>query len=311
MRCRGTRDDGSATSAPVVELSGARDVVVSNLGRSVSLQADGTVRAWGLGGFGLLDVPPAPERCGSAGCSARPVAVPELTGVTQLALSVGGGCALRRDGVALCWGSTPGLPSSYAMMPTVVSVPGGVRDVVATALGVLLRRVDGALLGGSSPGRYGASIPTGWALAGGQADYLCAVLPDATVRCWGADDQGQRGGAADDDASPVDPGLDCVRSVARTDSHTCALRTDGTVWCWGSNGLGQCGAAADANALCPDGRSDLCVLSPRRVEGIDHVESVFVGATSSCALRSDRTLWCWGGSYETLSGSPTPSRSDL
>ena len=69
MRCRGTRDDGSATSAPVVELSGARDVVVSNLGRSVSLQADGTVRAWGLGGFGLLDVPPAPERCGSAGWS--------------------------------------------------------------------------------------------------------------------------------------------------------------------------------------------------------------------------------------------------
>jgi alpha-tubulin suppressor-like RCC1 family protein len=47
------------------------------------------------------------------------------------------------------------------------------------------------------------------------------------------------------------------------------------------------------------------------VEGIDHVDSIGSGSTRSCAIRSDRSVWCWGDSIGAFAiGSPVPVQND-
>jgi alpha-tubulin suppressor-like RCC1 family protein len=64
------------------------------------------------------------------------------------------------------------------------------------------------------------------------------------------------------------------------------VRSDGTLWCWGYNGDGELGlASAVANSLSP-----AQVTSPSSTGCV----SVVTGAYSTCAVRSDSTLYCWG-----------------
>jgi alpha-tubulin suppressor-like RCC1 family protein len=63
----------------------------------------------------------------------------------------------------------------------------------------------------------------------------------------------------------------------------------GTVRCWGSNFFGNLG----------NGRTDLASL-PVDVLGLSNVSRLSVGGQSlhACALRSDRTVWCWGSNSD-------------
>ena len=66
--------------------------------------------------------------------------------------------------------------------------------------------------------------------------------------------------------------------------HQCVVRQDASLWCWGDNRRGQLGN----NTLT--GATD-----PVRVgAGSDRWVTVSAGASSTCALRSDAGLWCWG-----------------
>jgi alpha-tubulin suppressor-like RCC1 family protein len=82
-----------------------------------------------------------------------------------------------------------------------------------------------------------------------------------------------------------------VSTVSAGGNHTCALRTDSTVWCWGDASYGQLGdgTTGDANRMR---------TSPVRVRRgstkLDKVTRISVGFLHSCALRTDRTVWCWG-----------------
>ncbi|WP_057315333.1 RCC1 domain-containing protein [Paenibacillus sp. Soil766] len=73
-------------------------------------------------------------------------------------------------------------------------------------------------------------------------------------------------------------------------NHVLALKSDGTVWAWGDNTNGQLG----------DGTSEGQQPSPRQVYDADgdpltDIVKVVAGGDHSMALRSDGTLWEWGG----------------
>ncbi|MDB4927889.1 MAG: hypothetical protein JWM10_373 [Myxococcaceae bacterium] len=325
LRCRGNNsygqlgsgggDEGTPTPREVAGLRGVRRVWIAGLGTTMTVHEDGTVRTWGLEPLGVLGIAEAPDRCGTLACSLRPRLVVGLSDVVSLGAGISGACALRRDGVVLCWGGV-GLTRGPTPTPTAVDVGGSVRDLIEVFTSVLLRRADGTLFAGPSLlAGFGASIPPAWEIAPGVASHLCAAVSDGTIRCWGENRRSQLGIAnfADPAAArvPGDPEIDCVRSVARADYHTCAVRTDGTVWCWGRNDDGESGAPAAQNDHCPGGGGNNCVARPRRVEGIDHVESVFIGTRHSCAIRTDRSVWCWGAQYG-MTGRPSlpPSRAD-
>ncbi|HYF47574.1 MAG TPA: hypothetical protein VD926_15270, partial [Acidimicrobiales bacterium] len=113
---------------------------------------------------------------------------------------------------------------------------------------------------GDTAGELGGQVPpidlgtgrTATAITSGD-DHSCALLDDATVKCWGANTSGQLGqtttgpngdapGEMGDDLPPISLGTGrTALSIAAGAVHTCALLDDFTVKCWGNNGFGQLG----------------------------------------------------------------------
>jgi len=101
------------------------------------------------------------------------------------------------------------------------------------------------------------------------ADHGCAVM-GGTVRCWGANRQGQVGDRRFDEecpkitevsynwcrveasAAPVQVGgLSDAVSVAAGDRHTCATDRQGAIWCWGDASRLQLGPTFGPYASVP------------------------------------------------------------
>lgn len=115
-------------------------------------------------------------------------------------------------------------------------------------------------------------------------DHTCAVLTDRTLRCWGANGDGQLGAGGPDERGPVQPAVSTTTRVTAAGRHTCALLESGQVDCWGSNERGQLGDGTTT------GRA-----APRPVPGITTATSVNSGARTTCATLDDGTVRCWGG----------------
>ncbi len=325
VRCSGQNYNGelgNGTTTPafdrpiaVPDLRGVRQIVTNQFRATYAVLDDGTVRSWGDNTYALLGRTSSNPSCeGGQPCDRRPGLVPGLHDVTSLVTGTFGTCVIERDGSVWCWGLVLGLTRDRVATPIRVDDGAEVRELIDIGLDVILRRADGTLVPEASWRPFGARIDPAWAIAPGHGGHLCATLPDLTVRCWGlnADAKVGNGNAMfpGDETQPQDVGLDCVRSVARGHYHTCAIRTDGTVWCWGLNDDEQAGVPLAESDDCPGINGPTrCVRRPRQVQGLDHVEALFLGYSRSCALRSDRTVWCWGYRYEGTGATTRPERS--
>jgi alpha-tubulin suppressor-like RCC1 family protein len=140
------------------------------------------------------------------------------------------------------------------------------------------------------------------ALASGLAATAVAAAPaaDAQARAsnpginrnavvsWGSNNIGELGDGTFTSRSAYGAvsGLGSgIVQVAAGSSFGLALRSDGTVWAWGSNGSGQLG----------DGTTTASQTTRAQVTGLSGVIAVAAGTDQSLALRSDGTVWAWGG----------------
>jgi alpha-tubulin suppressor-like RCC1 family protein len=97
------------------------------------------------------------------------------------------------------------------------------------------------------PGLQGVTaVAAGW-------EHSCAVLNDGTVRCWGANDQGQLGDGTNEDRSEPVPVVGVSGAVGLTLGleHSCAWTREGEVWCWGRNDFGQAGQSEGVDPSRP------------------------------------------------------------
>jgi alpha-tubulin suppressor-like RCC1 family protein len=202
----------------VAGLSNVRAIAAGSY-NGYALLADGTVRAWGLDVHGEL----------GNGIAAvtwlSPVAVADLTGVTDIAAGGAGAYALLGDGTVRAWGSgyEGALGNGGVANATEPVTVSGLDDVVELG-------------------------------AGRAAGY--AVLQDGTVRAWGSDARGALG-----DGGPVDGGfstvpvtvsaLTGVKSVFGSNDTAYALRTDGSVLAWGAGSFGQFANGAKSDSSVP------------------------------------------------------------
>jgi alpha-tubulin suppressor-like RCC1 family protein len=184
------------------------------------------------------------------------VPVSGITTATRVAAGDEFACALLSNGTAKCWGlgesgqRGDGSFSTFALTPVAVN---GLTGAVGLSAG------------------YG---------------HACALLSNATLRCWGGNHDGQLGNGTTANPGTAQPvtvtGLSGVSAFTTGAYHTCALLSNGTVRCWGRN-QGQLGNGTYTNSS-----------TPVAVTGLTGVTAVSGGGAHTCAVLTDGTVRCWG-----------------
>ena len=140
------------------------------------------------------------------------------------------------------------------------------------------------------------------ALAAGYG-HTCALLSNATLRCWGENREGQLGNGTTANPGTAQPvavsGITGATAITTGAYHTCALLGNGTVRCWGRNGQGQLGNGTFTNSS-----------TPVAVSGLTGVAAVSGGGVHTCAVLTDGTVRCWGENEFGQLGNGTTATCD-
>jgi alpha-tubulin suppressor-like RCC1 family protein len=96
------------------------------------------------------------------------------------------------------------------------------------------------------------------------------------------------------------------REVVAGGLSTCGIKADTSGWCWGTNVQGVLGIGKDSNASPTD-----WYVRPQPLAGGGSWRAIDVGDFHACGIRTDGSLWCWGGNYagEIGDGTTSPTRS--
>ncbi len=240
---RGDGPGEMGDSLPAVNLGTGRTATAITAGsiHTCARLDNGTVKCWGYnvdGRLGLGDTVNRGDQPGEMGDSLPAVNLGTGRTATAITAGVGHTCALLDNATVKCWGN-----NSY----------GGL------GLGDTAHRGDG-------PGEMGDSLPavslgtgrTATAVTVGQY-HSCALLDDATVKCWGYNTYGELGqgdtthrgdgpGEMGDSLPAVNLGTGrTATAVTAGSDHTCARLDNATVKCWGYNGSGQLGQGDTAH----------------------------------------------------------------
>jgi alpha-tubulin suppressor-like RCC1 family protein len=133
--------------------------------------------------------------------------------------------------------------------------------------------------------------------------HACGIMKDGSLKCWGSNNHGE-GNA---------PSGDFVQVTAGNGS-TCGLRPNGTVECWGRNHWKQCNVPPGKlfKQISSSLNMHVCGIEFSSSESHGDVvcwglnnrgqsegrqgdfTQVSAGSMSTCAIREDKTIDCWG-----------------
>jgi alpha-tubulin suppressor-like RCC1 family protein len=274
---------------PAVELGSGRHAVQVALGlrHSCAVLDNGEVKCWGNNDSGQLGYEDTTYRGNATGTMGNQLPAVNLgTGLSAIGIAAGltHSCALLSNQQVKCWGDG--------------------------SLGQLGIGANGNR--GDRPGTMGDTLPTVELGTGRKAlqivsggSHMCALLDDATVKCWGDNSSGAlglgdtraRGTGANEmgdqlPALALEPGLPAM-GLAGGESHACAVLLAGFIKCWGGNGSGQLGIGdSETRGDKPDEMGqNLPAVDLGRLR---QVVAVSGGGSHSCALFADGTGKCWG-----------------
>jgi alpha-tubulin suppressor-like RCC1 family protein len=136
---------------------------------------------------------------------------------------------------------------------------------------------DSSLINRSSPVQIGTSS---WSSISTKKNSSFGITADNKLFAWGFSQNGELG-----NQQRFDP--NSFSSVSVAESHGLAIRSaDNSLWAWGGNATGQLGDGTTVNKsfLTKIGSDSWLMISAG-------------GANRSFGIKSDYTLWGWGGSY--------------
>lgn len=276
------------------------DVATSNR-HTCAIKADHTAWCWGANDRGQLGN-------NSTVNSTEPVAI-SIGATHAIAASELHTCAIDDNRAAWCWGKNGagelGIGIAGDDVPTPTMVASGMRwDQIAVGTSDFGPRSGttcaiaedrtlwcwgvGLATETSSPTPVQFGTDTWRAISLGR-DHACGITEAGGMRCWGQNLNGQLGnGLADNSATPVgalvanEDRADWT-SVAVNGDHSCGV-ADGHWYCWGASVTGQLGLdGVDRNPV------------PVELGAGTTWSAVGAGVGHTCAIASDRTMWCVGG----------------
>lgn len=225
-------------------------------GHSCALTASGQAYCWGENDHGQLGDDSNVDR-------ARPVPVATTSRFRHLSAGAYHTCGITVTNEAFCWGDNRWGQLGAGEVP--YNSMESARDVPVIVSGDLTW----------------AGVAAGW-------QHSCAITTTGVTHCWGRNDSAKQLGDESGVTHRGIPGpvVDAPTFGALTAGPlaTCGRTSAGETWCWGGN---YYGALGDGTAVAEG------VGRPTRVRGGPFVE-ITLGQAHSCALNSDRELWCWG-----------------
>ena len=255
---------------------------------SCGLLDNNTIKCWGLGSSGQLGYGATATLGDGAGEMGDALATIDLgTGRTakQIATGAAHSCAVLDNNTVKCWGLGTDGRLGYGTTTSLGRASGQMGDVLTT--------ID---LG---TGRTAAAISAGSA-------HTCAVLDNATVKCWGLNIDGQLGlGDIDnrgDDAGEMGDALAAVDlgtgrtavAISAGSTHTCAVLDNATAKCWGAGANGRLGYG-DQNSLGDDAGEMGNALAAVSLGTGRTVKALSSGDAHTCAILDNNSVKCWGG----------------
>jgi len=263
-------------------------------------------------------------------------------GVVQVAAGYSSTCAIDKQGQAWCWGRNDygqlgdgttldrvlptkvvGMEGQAAAIATAGSTTCAVND--AGKLWCWGRNYFGQLANGSTgssgpnPTPVAVGVPAVSAVAT-TGSTVCALGKDGTVWCWGQTQNGETGvGTTGADLKQPSPqkliSLGPAQALAAGSGHFCALLQAGSVMCWGTN---DCGRLGNGQGNCT---SQIATAYPVSVVGLSDAVAIAASSSTTCAVREDGAVWCWGSNgsgqlgigktYQELAFSNVPMQSGL
>ena len=287
----GPVDIGAGRTAKAITAGGAH---------SCAILDNDTVRCWGFGFDGRLGYN-STESIGNDELPSTAGPIDFGPGRTAKAISAGGAhtCAILDDDTVRCWGFGNNGRLGY-----------GNTDFVGRGCIIngtqCLETPDAPSAASVGPVSLGAGR-TARAISAGEA-HTCAVLDNATVRCWGSGSSGRLGygnstSIGDNElpsaVGPVNLGAGrTAKAIDAGGSHTCVVLDDDSVRCWGFGAFGQLGLGnADAVGNTP-------TTTPGDVAPVDLgagsvATAIAAGDQHTCAsidvpLLAADAVRCWG-----------------
>ena len=283
-----------------------------------AIKTDGTLWTWGDGGQGRL---------GNNDTTQRSIPVTTFAGGTNWKQVSSGGyqnAAIKTDGTLWTWGdgSNGRLGRSnadvYRLTP-ITTFAGGTNwadtptaepedlYTISSSAQTAAIKTDGTLWtwGAGTSGQLGNNTATSrntpvttfaggtdWKQVSSVGGGTAAIKTDGTLWTWGSNGwMGQLG--TNDNTQKLTPvttfaGGTNWKQVSLNQYHCAAIKTDGTLWIWGYNGYaGRLGTNDTTQRFTP----------VTTFAGGTNWKQVSAGDRHCAAIKTDGTLWTWGGGF--------------
>jgi alpha-tubulin suppressor-like RCC1 family protein len=252
---------------------------------SCAILDNGSVKCWGYNNNGQLGIDNTTNMGDNSGEMAVLPVVNLGTGRTATAISLHANqsCALLDNASVKCWGSNQHGRLGLGNNNSIGDQSGEMAALTGIDLGT---------------GRTATAIAAG-------GNHTCALLDNASVKCWGRNQNGQLGigntehmgntsNEMGDDLPSIDLGTGrTATAIAAGYFHTCALLDNASVKCWGRNSEGQLGLGNTTQI--GDNSNEMGDNLPSIDLGTGRTATaIAAGAYLTCALLDNGAVKCWG-----------------